>query len=87
MSFTVLEGPFPILERPFSVLWSRDFYSCPCPGTKGQEDKEIFLSQDKGTMECPVPWKPYTKSTQKWLQKGTRNVQLIRGSFGKEILQ
>ena len=24
----------------------RDFCSCPCPGTKGQRDKEIFLSQD-----------------------------------------
>ena len=35
------------------------FCSCPCPGTKGQRDKEIFFSRDKVTMghlvrDCPV---------------------------------
>ena len=30
------------------VVLSRDFYCCSCPETKGQWDKEDFLSQDKG---------------------------------------
>ena len=49
-----------ILSRdvPGQRSLSRDFYSCPCPGTKGQRDKEIFLSRNKGTMGHPVPWKP-----------------------------
>ena len=29
-----------------------------CPGTKGQRDRETFLSRDKGTTGRPVPWKP-----------------------------
>ena len=33
---------------------TEDFCSCPCPGTKGQRDKEIFLSLDKGTTGRPV---------------------------------
>ena len=65
MFFLVLEHPFSVLERLFPVFClfgerdffpgqkslSRDFCSCPCPGTKGQRDKEIFLSRD-------FPWKP-----------------------------
>ena len=62
--FSVLERPFPVLERPFPVFWGKvilsrdvpgqknlswDFCSYPCPGTKGQQDKEIFLSRDNRT--------------------------------------
>ena len=61
MSFSVLERPFScflvsfgkvILSRddPGQGSYSQDFCSCPCPGTKVQQDKEIFLSREKGTM-------------------------------------
>ena len=33
---------------------SQDFFSCICPGTKGQRDKELFLSRDKGTTGRPI---------------------------------
>jgi hypothetical protein len=33
----------------FWKLLSRDFCSCPWPGTKGHRDKKISLSRDKGT--------------------------------------
>ena len=46
-SFPFLERPFPVLEHPFL------FYI----GSKGQRDKEVFLSQDKGTRGHPDPWK------------------------------
>ena len=39
---------------------SRDFCCCSCPGTKGQRDKETFLSWDKGTTGRPVPDCPRT---------------------------
>ena len=29
-----------------------------CPGTEGWWDKETLLYLDKGTMGCPIPWKP-----------------------------
>ena len=38
----------------------RDFCTCPCPGTKGQRDRETFLSRDKGTTGRPVPVCPGT---------------------------
>ena len=42
---------------------SRDFCCCSCPGTKGQRDKETFLSRDKGTTgrtvtDCPGTSRP-----------------------------
>ena len=52
-----------ILSRdvPGQKSLSRDFCSCPCPGTKGHRDKKISLSRDKGTTGRPagrpVPWK------------------------------
>ena len=41
-----------------SFPWN--FCSCPCSWTKGQQDKEIFLSRDKGTMGRSVPDCPGT---------------------------
>ena len=38
------------LDVPGQRSLSRDFSSCPCPGTKGQGDKDSFFSQDKRTM-------------------------------------
>ena len=51
-----------ILSRDVSVQrsLSRDFCSCPCPGTEGRWDKEIFLFPDKGTTGRPVPDCPGT---------------------------
>ena len=41
-------------DVPEQRVLSRDICSCPCPGTKGQRDKEIFLffvlgQRDNGT--------------------------------------
>ena len=47
---------------------SRDFCACPCPGTKGQRNKEIFLSRDNGTsrpLEILVSIRSYKKQPVK----------------------
>ena len=53
---------FVVLSRdvPGQRSLSRDFCCCSCPGTKGQRDKETFLSRDKGTTGRPVPVCPGT---------------------------
>ena len=67
-SFPVLEHLLTVLERLFPFFFffwesdfvpgqkslSQDFFSCICPGTKGQRDKELFLSRDKGTTGRPI---------------------------------
>ena len=39
--------------RQIPLSW--DFCSSPCPGIKGQWDKEIFLSLEKGPPGRPIP--------------------------------
>ena len=42
---------FPVLEDKMGQRsLSRDFYSCPCPGTKGHRDKKISLSRTVETL-------------------------------------
>ena len=50
-SFSVLELPFlqglfPVFFCGGEVILSQVFCFCPCSRTKGQQDKEIFLSRD-----------------------------------------
>ena len=65
--FGLLECPFPVFlvsfgkgilsqDVPGQRSFSRDFCSCPCSGTKGQRDKEIFLARDNGSSHPGFSW-------------------------------
>ena len=49
-----------------------------CPGTKGQRDREFFLSWDKGTTGRPVPVCPGTSRPLETLVQNTnQNVFVV----------
>ena len=46
LEFPFLQGLFPVFFCGGEVILSQVFCFCPCSRTKGQQDKEIFLSRD-----------------------------------------